>query len=232
MPSKKRASTNAAYRSRIKGVRYVPASKLKANAHNWRKHPNSQLDALKTMLENVGFVAPIIARETPQGLEIIDGHLRAGIGQLNDDQTVPVIVVDLTEAEAKKVLATYDVIPTMALEDANVLHDLVESLNVNDKAIVDLVLSESETWGLAFDWDPVTSPAESGEQDELPASVRKTTEPGKTFYTVELNTTQAAEFEAVLTQSKKSPGQFIIQATQAYREGKWGGAKKTTKQTT
>ena len=63
-------------RDRVKELRRVPASELRANPKNWRCHPPSQEAALRGVLEDIGFADAVIARETPDGLELIDGHLR------------------------------------------------------------------------------------------------------------------------------------------------------------
>lgn len=64
-------------RDRVKELRRVPASQLKANAKNWRKHPQEQRDALRAVLNQIGFAGACLARELPdKSLELIDGHLR------------------------------------------------------------------------------------------------------------------------------------------------------------
>jgi len=64
-------------RDRIKELRRVKASDLLPNPKNWRTHPVAQQDGLRTMLAKVGYADAVIARETPDGLMLIDGHLRA-----------------------------------------------------------------------------------------------------------------------------------------------------------
>ena len=66
---------------------------------------------MRGILEDIGFADAMIARETPDGLELIDGHLRQ---EVMGDQPVPVLIVDVTEEEADKMLLTLD--PLMALE--------------------------------------------------------------------------------------------------------------------
>jgi len=57
----------------------------------------------------------LLARELPDGaLELIDGHLRA---ETTPDQEVPVLVLDVTEEEAAKLLAVID--PLGAMAEAN-----------------------------------------------------------------------------------------------------------------
>ena len=64
----------------------------------------------------------VIARETLAGLVLIDGHLRA---DLDPDQILPVLVTDLDEAEAGKVLATLDPLAAMADVDSGALARLI-----------------------------------------------------------------------------------------------------------
>ncbi len=67
----------AVIRDRIKELRRVKASELVPNEKNWRRHPKAQADALRGVLAEIGYADALIARETPEGLKLIDGHLRA-----------------------------------------------------------------------------------------------------------------------------------------------------------
>tara|TARA_Y100000310_G_scaffold86034_1_gene82857 strand:+ start:130 stop:726 length:597 start_codon:yes stop_codon:yes gene_type:complete len=101
-------------RDRIKELRRVPASELIPNPKNWRTHPIAQQDALRGVLVEVGYADALIARETPEGLMLVDGHLRA---ETTPDATVPVLVLDINEAEADLMLATLDPLAAMAGRD-------------------------------------------------------------------------------------------------------------------
>ena len=108
--------------NRIKELRYVKASALAPDARNPRRHPQAQRVALQAMLADVGIADAVIARETPAGLVLIDGHLRA---DLDPEQMLPVLVTDLDEAEAGKVLATLDPLSAMATKDGGALARLI-----------------------------------------------------------------------------------------------------------
>ena len=56
------------------------------------------------MLEGIGYADALIARETPDGLVIIDGTSPRRIGPRTNGASV--LVTDLDEAEAGQVLAT------------------------------------------------------------------------------------------------------------------------------
>ena len=107
-------------RQRIRELRWLPAKELKADERNWRKHPKAQRDALKAMLVQVGMADALIGRDTPDGVVLVDGHLRADM--LDGD--VPVLIVDLDEAEAGQVLATLDPIAGMAQANMDALRAL------------------------------------------------------------------------------------------------------------
>jgi DNA modification methylase len=93
---------------------------------NWRVHPESQKNALRGLLAEIGYADVLLTRELPDGsLQLIDGHLRA---ETTPDSQVPVLVTDLTEEEAKKVLLTLDPLAAMATADKENLQALLASL--------------------------------------------------------------------------------------------------------
>jgi hypothetical protein len=93
-------------RDRVKELRRVPAKSLLPNPRNWRRHPKAQTDALRGILQEIGYADALIARELPDGrLQLVDGHLRAAT---TPDQEVPVFVLDVTEDEANKILLMLD----------------------------------------------------------------------------------------------------------------------------
>src|SRR4051812_13565572 len=102
-------------RDRIKELRRVKNSELIPKPRNWRKHPQAQQDSLRGILAEVGFADAVLARELPSGeLQLVDGHLRA---ETTPDQLIPVLVLDVNEAEANKLLAILDPLAAMAEAD-------------------------------------------------------------------------------------------------------------------
>lgn len=112
-------------RDRIKSLRRVRAGDLQADPRNWRMHPDDQRKALASAMARNGWIVPIIARETPDGLVIVDGHLRA---DMDPDARVPVVVVDLDEREGGEALATVDPLARMAQMDTGALESLLDEL--------------------------------------------------------------------------------------------------------
>ena len=101
-------------RNRVRELRLVRASELLPNRKNWRRHPAKQAAALHGLLGEIGYADALIARETADGLVLIDGHLRA---ETTPNMMVPVVIVDLTEDEADKFLLTADPLAGMAVAD-------------------------------------------------------------------------------------------------------------------
>lgn len=116
-------------KDRIKRFERVPASKLIPNPRNWRTHPEGQRKALSGVLDEIGIADAVIARETPEGLQLIDGHLRRDVMH---DQNVPVLVLDVTAEEADKLLLTIDPLAAMATHDSDNLFDLLDDVRFSD----------------------------------------------------------------------------------------------------
>lgn len=132
MPRKKKPEI----RDRIKELRRVRAGDLLPNPANWRKHPKHQRDVLQAVLTEVGYADALLARETPAGLMLIDGHLRA---ETTPDQLVPVLVLDVDAAEAGKLLAVLDPLAGLAEIDTDQFEALRETVETNDASLRQLL---------------------------------------------------------------------------------------------
>jgi ParB-like chromosome segregation protein Spo0J len=120
-------------RDRIRELRRVPASALVPNPRNWRMHPQRQREALQGVLAEIGYADALLARETSDGrLMLIDGHLRA---ETTPHCDVPVLVLDITEAEADKLLATLDPLAALADPDAERLAGLLADVQTDSAGV-------------------------------------------------------------------------------------------------
>jgi hypothetical protein len=149
-------------RDRIKELRRVRAGDLVANPRNWRTHPTSQRTALQAMLKEIGWADASIARELPDGqLQLIDGHLRA---DLDAEAEVPVLVVDLDEGEAEKLLLTLDPMAALAGTNRDVLKDLLDRAASESDDVMAFLREVGESRGVM---PPTFAPADAGQQGAL-----------------------------------------------------------------
>ena len=89
-------------RNRIVAHRRLRAGDLVPHELNFRLHPEAQKAALQALYAEVGFARSLLAYELPDGrLKLIDGHLRR---ELDPDLEVDVEVLDVDDAEARKLL--------------------------------------------------------------------------------------------------------------------------------
>lgn len=133
-------------RDRIRDFRRVPAADLQPHPRNWRTHPAAQQEALQALLAEIGYAGALLVRELPGGgLQLIDGHLRA---ETTPEQLVPVLVLDVNEAEANKLLAFYDPLAALAgcdEERAAQLAAEVETSSPQLQALLDRLRGEPAT---------------------------------------------------------------------------------------
>jgi hypothetical protein len=107
------------------------------NPKNWRRHPKAQVDALRGLLAEIGYADALLARELPDGrLMLIDGHLRA---ETTPDALVPVLVLDVNEEEADKILLTLDPLAAMAESDAERVKALLATVRTDSDAVQELL---------------------------------------------------------------------------------------------
>ncbi len=123
-------------RDRVKELRRVKASDLLVNPKNWRTHDETQLNAIGSMLNQIGYAGAALVRETADGLMLIDGHART---ERSGDSVVPVLILDVTEAESEALLASYDTIGGMAGTDAAKLNALLANVEIQDAGLAALL---------------------------------------------------------------------------------------------
>lgn len=152
-------------RDRIRELRRIPASELIPNPKNWRTHPQAQQDALRGVLAEVGYADALLGRETPAGVMLIDGHLRA---ETTPDQKVPVLILDVDEAEADKILATLDPLAALAEADAAKLDALLREVDTGSEAVMEMLADlAAEAGVVATDAEPVDAEPQIDRAAEL-----------------------------------------------------------------
>ncbi len=156
-------------RDRIKELRRVKASEILPNPANWRTHPKAQQDAMRGILAEVGIADALLVRETPAGLQLIDGHLRADVAP---DSEWPVLVLDVDDKEAAKLLATVDPLAAMAETDPAKLEELLRQIDTDSEALQQMLAELAAEAGLNGDDGEIV-------EDEVPLPPDEaTTKPG------------------------------------------------------
>ena len=132
-------------KNRIIGSGEEQLDQIMFNPRNWRIHPLSQQDALKGVLEEVGWVQQVIVNKRTGNL--IDGHLRCQLAAREGATTIPVVYVDVSEEEEALVLATLDPIGAMAATDKQKLDELfadIQSENENVRKMMDDIAAKEK----------------------------------------------------------------------------------------
>lgn len=150
-------------RDRIVELRRVKASELRPNPRNWRTHPPAQQDALRGLLSEIGYADALLARVLDDGgLELIDGHLRA---ETTPELLVPVLVLDVTQAEAATLLATLDPLAALAGADGPKLEQLLSEVHTDNPAVGKLL---ADLASAAASHEPDSSPVEEPREVDVP----------------------------------------------------------------
>ena len=133
-------------KNRIIGSGEEQLDQIMFNPRNWRIHPLSQQDALKGVLEEVGWVQQVIVNKRTGHL--VDGHLRCQLAAREGATTIPVVYVDVSEEEEALVLATLDPIGAMAATDKQKLDELFAGIETENEQVTALIQEIAEKNGI------------------------------------------------------------------------------------
>lgn len=138
-----------ALKNRIVAHRRVRAAELRPHPRNPRTHSPAQRAALNAILAEVGLARSVLAyvadADKAKGdaapLTLIDGHLRQE--ELRAAE-VEVEILDVTDAEAEKLLLTLDPLAMLADYDRRALDELRERVRTEDNDLAALWASIAE----------------------------------------------------------------------------------------
>lgn len=154
------------FANRIVGSGEEPLDQIQFNPRNWRVHPLNQQNALKGVLEEVGYVQEVIVNKRTGNL--IDGHLRCQLAAREGNKTIPVVYVDLSEEEEALVLSTLDPIAAMAVTDKQKLDDLFASIETENADVLKMLDDIAEKERLEYaKRDPVDAEPQIDRAAEL-----------------------------------------------------------------
>lgn len=127
------------WKNRITGHGEEAPDQLLANPQNWRIHPGFQQEALKGVLDEIGWISQIIVNQVTG--HVIDGHLRAAVAISKGEKSVPVTYVKLSPDEERLALATFDPLSALAGSDAQALNGLLADVKpfTSDQSVLALL---------------------------------------------------------------------------------------------
>ncbi len=131
----------SSFRSRIVGHEDVSPALIKPHALNYRKHPESQMGALRGSMDDMGWLKTVLVSKRTH--TIIDGHARWEEAQRRKI-LVPVTWLDLTPDEENKALALLDPITEMATRDDALFAQLLDSIESDNEAVKQTLSKLSE----------------------------------------------------------------------------------------
>lgn len=176
---KKPAGVPKNWANRIVGYTEESPDQLLANPQNWRVHSKNQQIALSGVLDDIGFIAPVIVNKNTGHL--VDGHLRVSLALRHEIPTIPVVYVDITEHEEREALSTFDPITNMASSDMQMLEGLIRDLDaVNDstRLLLGQVVHEANKKAVKDILDPMNGYMGTEESpDQLPGEAAPTVMP-------------------------------------------------------
>ena len=141
-------------------VEYRALDDLHAHPNNARIHPEASLTAVKNSIETFGFVNPIIA--------LADGTIVAGEGRWRAARAaglaqVPVVVVDMTEAEALSYLVVDNATTELSFWDDAMMSDIATELANTDWDL-------RKIWDFDFVPELPNEPGEPGDEPPPPVA--------------------------------------------------------------
>ncbi len=140
--------------NRIIGHDEVSPDQLLANPLNFRIHPSAQQSALSGSLDSLGWIQEVLVNHNTG--HVIDGHLRIQLALRNDEKSIPVTYLDLTEDEERLALLSLDPIAAMAATDKEQLETLLSQVNSDDQRVQEFLSNlASQEDIIAPDFDPV-----------------------------------------------------------------------------
>jgi hypothetical protein len=105
-------------------LEFLDPAQLDDHPANWKFHPPDQLDTLRELIDELGWLKPLVFNERTRRL--LDGHGRKALFS-GRSQGVPVYVVDLDPALETKALATLDPVGWTSVVDKAKYDSLLKS---------------------------------------------------------------------------------------------------------
>ena len=99
--------------------------------------------------------------ETEDGLQLIDGHLRTTVAP---DAEIPVLILDVTQDEADKILATHDPLTAIAEANTDKLEESLDEMETDSETMKAMLEQLKEEVGIS---PPDFAPVSADQQGRL-----------------------------------------------------------------
>lgn len=132
------AGPDGPWRLRVTEHALINPSLLLAHPDNYKAHPDRQHRAISAAIDEIGFVGEV--HVSKRSGRILDGHMRVAEAIRAQQPLVPVGYVDCADdADELRILATYDPIGAMALQDADKLGSLARRASLRADPLLQML---------------------------------------------------------------------------------------------
>jgi len=143
-PKTKRRRKVSARDSRNLRLEWVDPRTLTPNPKNWRRHPQMQMNALSSVLDDVGWAGALLFNEKTG--QLIDGHARRDLPNVKE---VPVLIGNWTPEQEAEIIATLDPIAYLAETSSRTLAELINEVDTRATSrgvrdVLDEMVAENE----------------------------------------------------------------------------------------
>lgn len=122
-------------RNRVKEVKRLKASEVSANPKNFRLHNDHQRQQFRSILGEVGFSGVSLAYHSQRNggaLTLLDGHMRNEMTPPDFESDYAILDVD--DAEADKILLSFDWLGSLATIDEAKIRELTAEVDMQTEA--------------------------------------------------------------------------------------------------
>jgi hypothetical protein len=122
-------------RNRVKEIKRLKASEVAANPKNFRLHNDHQRQQFRSILGEVGFSGVSLAYYSERNggaLTLLDGHMRSE--EVGPDFESDFAILDVNDAEADKILLSFDWIGSLATIDEQKIRELTAEIEMETDA--------------------------------------------------------------------------------------------------
>jgi hypothetical protein len=139
---------------------------LLANPQNPKIHPDFQQQSLAGAIDAVGFADVLKVNLRTSELwgadrnvqTMLDGHARVKILMRSHVEKAPVLYLDLTPDEEKLFLLSYDPLASMAVNDRQMVDELLHQVNSDDERVQQMLAEIAEREGISANFLPNKTP--------------------------------------------------------------------------